>query len=188
MSSDEADEDLLDLLRKHLGLVPQLGPPDTGVLRDAEFVADNAVDVALSMRGTRGAARTVWAAMRAHGVPSAAAATAAATNGEGGADAGAGEKREDDAAEKAAGEGYTAAAWRAHELHPDPAEGERTAEFIFAMDLLNFCFWSEKPEAARFAVEYRGRRWTGYWSLVAALRRALDEGSCVLFQNGCGRG
>ena len=150
MSSDEADEDLLDLLRKHLGLIPQRGPPDTRVLRDAEFVADNAVDVALSMRGTRGAARAVWTAMRSH--PGSAAA--------------------------GGGEGYTAAAWREHELHPDPAGGEETAEFIFAMDLLNFCFWSGRGEGERFVVEYRGRRWTGYWSLVAALRRALDEGSC----------
>ncbi|KAI9872029.1 MAG: hypothetical protein M1830_002134 [Pleopsidium flavum] len=43
------------------------------------------------------------------------------------------------------------------------------------MDLLNFCFWSERGRDDRFAVEYAGKRWTGYWSLVAALKRALDE-------------
>jgi len=75
--------------------------------------------------------------------------------------------------------GYSPATWvSAHELHPDPkmlGEGE-TVAFIFVMDLLNFSFWSEKGEEERFAVEYKGRRWTGYWSLVAGLRRALDEG------------
>jgi hypothetical protein len=37
-------------------------------------------------------------------------------------------------------------------------------------------FWSDLPEDQRYQVEYRGRRWTGYSSLVACLRRALDEG------------
>ena len=37
-------------------------------------------------------------------------------------------------------------------------------------------FWSELSEAERYQVDYRGRRWTGYSSLVASLRRALDEG------------
>lgn len=47
------------------------------------------------------------------------------------------------------------------------------------MDLLNFSFWSEKNEDERFAVEYEGQKWTGYNSLVAALQRALDEGSLL---------
>ena len=47
--------------------------------------------------------------------------------------------------------------------------------FVFTMDLLNFSFWSD-DESAPFEVEYRGRMWRGYWSLVAGLRRALEEG------------
>jgi len=47
--------------------------------------------------------------------------------------------------------------------------------FIFLVDLLNFSFWSQEPGESRFAIEYRGRKWTGYWSLVAALRRAVDD-------------
>ncbi|KAM6518375.1 hypothetical protein FSOLCH5_007144 [Fusarium solani] len=70
---------------------------------------------------------------------------------------------------------YSTATWSEHELHPK-AKDESTVNFIFTMDLLNFSFWSELPEDERFAIEYRGRRWTGYWSLVAALQRALDEG------------
>ena len=46
---------------------------------------------------------------------------------------------------------------------------------IFTMDLLNFSFWSEKNEEERFAVVYKGKRWTGYWSLVAILQRALEQ-------------
>jgi Potential Queuosine, Q, salvage protein family len=70
---------------------------------------------------------------------------------------------------------YSTEAWSAHDLHPK-AKDESTLNFIFTMDLLNFSFWSEKSEEDRFAVEYRGKRWTGYWSLVACLQRAIDEG------------
>lgn len=86
--------------------------------------------------------------------------------------------------------GYSTAAWSEHELHPK-AKDEATVAFIFTMDLLNFSFWSELPDAERFAVEYRGRTWTGYWSLVAALQRALEEGWSALPANrgaGCVHG
>ncbi|KAH6851089.1 hypothetical protein B0I37DRAFT_128146 [Chaetomium sp. MPI-CAGE-AT-0009] len=73
---------------------------------------------------------------------------------------------------------YSPADWSSHELHPNRFDmgDEDTVAFIFTMDLLNFSFWSEKPKTERFAIEYRGKRWTGYWSLVAALQRALEEG------------
>lgn len=72
---------------------------------------------------------------------------------------------------------YSTESWSAHELHPK-AKDESTVDFIFTMDLLNFSFWSDELDASkRFAVDYRGRKWTGYWSLVAVLQRALDEGS-----------
>lgn len=70
---------------------------------------------------------------------------------------------------------YSTDTWSIHELHPK-AKTRETVDFIFTMDLLNFSFWSEMDVETRFAVEYNGKRWTGYWSLVAALQRALDEG------------
>ena len=70
---------------------------------------------------------------------------------------------------------YSTKTWSSHELHPK-AKDESTVAFIFTMDLLNFSFWSEKDDEERYAIEYRGKKWTGYWSLVAALQRALDEG------------
>jgi hypothetical protein len=71
---------------------------------------------------------------------------------------------------------YSTHEWSKHELHPKPSGGEATVNFIFTMNLLNFSFWSELPEVDRFCVEWQGKRWTGYWSLVAALQRALAEG------------
>ncbi|KAK0741817.1 hypothetical protein B0T21DRAFT_360177 [Apiosordaria backusii] len=74
---------------------------------------------------------------------------------------------------------YSPATWSSHELHPHPSKGDKPEDvvaFIFAMDLLNFSFWSEKSEEERFAIEYKGKKWTGYWSLVAGLQRALEEG------------
>ena len=140
MSDDEVDEDLLELLRKSLGIgsnnTPK--PAETGVLEDAEYVYDNSTDVALDMQGTKAAAATIWSLIQ-----------------------------EKD---------YSAREWTKHELHPK-AKNESTVDFIFLMDLINFSFWSDKDEPdEKFAVDFRGKRWTGYWSLVASIQRALDDG------------
>ncbi len=146
MSDDEPDLELLALLRQHLqGKLTLDDEPETGVLEGAEYVYDNAIDVAIDMRSTKNAAAVIHAQMQ---------------------------KKE-----------YSPATWSSHELHPDRMliGDEAAVAFVFTMDLLNFSFWSEKPDADRFAIEYRGKRWTGYWSLVAALQRALDEGGFQLF-------
>jgi hypothetical protein len=138
MSDDEADPELLELLRQHfLGKPAVEAEPETGVLEDAEFVYDNSIDVALDMRATKNTAAIIYAQMQ---------------------------KTK-----------YSTASWAEHELHPK-VKDETTVAFIFTMDLLNFSFWSPKSEDERFAVMFRDKRWTGYWSLVASLQRALDEG------------
>ncbi|KAI5363028.1 putative queuosine salvage protein family [Septoria linicola] len=144
MSDDEADPELLELLRQRLGIssAPQDGVPrDTGVLKNAEFIYSNSIDVHVDMYGTKGAASHIYKAMQERG--------------------------------------YSTQTWSAHELHPKPSEGFSEVDivnFVFTMDLLNFSFWSELSNEERFQVEYRNQRWTGYNSLVACLRRALDEG------------
>lgn len=138
MSDDEADPGLLDFLRQHFqkaSLAPKI--PETHVLEGAEYVYDNAIDVALDYRSTKAAAAMIYDQMQ---------------------------KKE-----------YSTKTWAEHELHPK-AKDESTVAFIFTMDLLNFSFWSEKNDEERFAVEYKGKKWTGYWSLIASLQRALDEG------------
>ncbi|KAF4549122.1 putative queuosine salvage protein [Elsinoe fawcettii] len=139
MSDDEADPELLELLRKSLGIKPKSNEitSETKVLRDAEYIYGNAIDVAIDRAGTVNAAELIWEEMQRRS--------------------------------------YSTAAWSGHELHPK-AKDEATLNFIFTMDLLNFSFWSELPEEKRWSVHYREKRWTGYWSLVAALQRALDEG------------
>jgi len=53
----------------------------------------------------------------------------------------------------------------------------KTAGWVLVLDALNFCFWSSDPDPVqRWRVEYRGQLHDGYWALVAALRRATDEG------------
>ncbi|KAK5060104.1 hypothetical protein LTR84_009988 [Exophiala bonariae] len=142
MSDDEADPELLELLRQSLGLGPgsSTAPPTTGVLKSAEYIYDNSIDVAISTAGTKAAAETIWLLMQQ--------------------------------------KSYSTQTWSEHELHPQ-AKDEATVNFIFTMNLLNFSFWSELPPEERFAVEYKDQRWTGYWSLVAALQRALDEGYAI---------
>lgn len=41
--------------------------------------------------------------------------------------------------------------------------------------LINPRFWSGLSVTERYQVEYKGERWTGYRSLLACLRRALDD-------------
>ena len=72
--------------------------------------------------------------------------------------------------------GYSTKDWSKHELHPKTKD-ESTVDFIFLMDLINFSFWSDLDDAdQQFSLEYKTDKWTGYWSLVAAIQRALDEG------------
>ena len=140
MSDEDVDEELLELLRQSLLGEGNEAPTvaKTGVLEDAEFVYDNATDVALDMQGTKGAAASIWSLIQ-----------------------------EKD---------YSIRDWSKHELHPK-AKDKSTVDFIFLMDLLNFSFWSDQTDPdQRFAVEYQGKKWSGYWSLIAAIQRALDEG------------
>ena len=138
MSDDEADLELVALLRQHYFGKPAVDEDaETGVLQSAEHVYDNAIDVALDMRSCKNAAESIHSQMKA--------------------------------------KNYTTSTWAEHELHPKTRD-ESTVAFIFTMDLLNFSFWSELSEADRFGIDYRGKKWTGYWSLVAALQRALEEG------------
>ncbi|CAG9944256.1 unnamed protein product [Clonostachys rosea f. rosea IK726] len=138
MSDDEADPELVELLRQHFqGKLDIKQESETGVLEDCEYVFDSSIDIAIDMRHCKKAAEEIYTQMQ---------------------------KKD-----------YSTSTWSEHELHPK-AKDEATVNFIFTMDLLNFSFWSELPDKERFAIEYKGKRWTGYWSLVAALQRALDEG------------
>ncbi|KAL8943029.1 MAG: hypothetical protein Q9216_001317 [Gyalolechia sp. 2 TL-2023] len=140
MSDSEPDEELLSLLRQSLGINGGSSPSkviDTKVLKDAEYVYDHSIDVALDTHGTKAAAATIWKSMQ--------------------------EKK------------YSFKTWSEHTLHPKTKD-ESTVNFIFLMDLLNFCFWSEHPVPTEcFSVDYQGQTFTGYWSLVAAIHRALEE-------------
>lgn len=78
---------------------------------------------------------------------------------------------------KASGPELRLAGWKAlHELNPRAAD-EAAVNWVFVADTLNFSFWSEHDEH-KCLVGYRGRTYSGYWSLCAAINRALDEGWC----------
>ncbi|XP_037350013.1 queuosine salvage protein [Talpa occidentalis] len=65
--------------------------------------------------------------------------------------------------------------WKAlHELNPRVAD-EAAINWVFVVDTLNFSFWSEQADH-KCLVGYGGKTYSGYWSLCAAVNRALDEG------------
>ncbi|RPD57443.1 hypothetical protein L226DRAFT_467652 [Lentinus tigrinus ALCF2SS1-7] len=89
-------------------------------------------------------------------------------------------------------ESYAPRTWRTHPLHICPAEPfswkdpstHACLNWIFLISSLNFSFWSElEGQHGRYGVEWR-EGWdsdrmvvhTGYWSLVAAIDRALEDG------------
>ncbi|PVU94515.1 hypothetical protein BB561_002497 [Smittium simulii] len=73
-------------------------------------------------------------------------------------------------------EKYSTETWKLHPLNPKD-NTDNTIEWIFVVDLLNFCFWTKPSDKFReYAVTYKGVKYTGYWSLCACISRALDEG------------
>jgi hypothetical protein len=52
---------------------------------------------------------------------------------------------------------------------------ERSANWILALDAMNFCFWSEKDQP-RWRVVYKGETLDGYLAEAAALTRAVEDG------------
>lgn len=77
---------------------------------------------------------------------------------------------------------YSTETWASHPLNPD-TKTINTVDWIFTVDLLNFSFWSNFDDhdtghssSQRFSVSYKGTLYTGYWSLAAAINKALDQG------------
>ncbi|KAI5981699.1 hypothetical protein EDD15DRAFT_2391668 [Pisolithus albus] len=93
--------------------------------------------------------------------------------------------------QKIAAERYSPRTWRTQPLHICPPEPyshsdpltRQCLNWIFIISALNFSFWSEKDSTPeRYGVEWRKGYGveervvhTGYWSLVAAVNRALEE-------------
>lgn len=77
---------------------------------------------------------------------------------------------------------YSTDTWSSHVLNPKTKDSS-TIDWIFTIDTLNFSFWSDidkkdtgNPASKSFAIEYKGNTYTGYWSLCAAINKALDNG------------
>ncbi|KAI9206437.1 UPF0553 protein C9orf64-like protein [Polychytrium aggregatum] len=69
---------------------------------------------------------------------------------------------------------YSTHSWKQNDLHPKDASID-ALQWVFLVDTLNFSFYHTPPEKP-FTVTYRGKAYTGYWSLCACINRALDEG------------
>ncbi|KAI8147595.1 hypothetical protein BJV82DRAFT_507767 [Fennellomyces sp. T-0311] len=77
---------------------------------------------------------------------------------------------------------YSTQTWNEHELQPKTLD-KSTVDWIFLVDCLNFSFWSDvdtsdkcQPHPERYTVSLHGKAYTGYWSLCAAINRALAQG------------
>jgi hypothetical protein len=57
-------------------------------------------------------------------------------------------------------------------LHATALPPRLFCNYLLLLEALNFSFWDQEP---RWRVPYRGARYDGYWALVAALHRGLNE-------------
>lgn len=86
--------------------------------------------------------------------------------------------------DKASEAAFGLSGWKSlHELNPRAAS-EEAVSWVFLVDTLNFSFWSESAEQ-KCLVRYKGKAYSGYWALCAAVNRALDDGQCG--RGGAGR-
>ncbi|XP_066999735.2 queuosine 5'-phosphate N-glycosylase/hydrolase [Anabrus simplex] len=68
-----------------------------------------------------------------------------------------------------------------HELHPQTVD-EAAVQWIFVVDTLNFCFWTES-QREKWEVTFHGKSYTGYFAWCAAVNRALEEGIAITDPN-----
>lgn len=62
------------------------------------------------------------------------------------------------------------------EIHPK-TPNEEALNWIFLVDTLNFCFWTQNGD--HWSVTWKGKKYTGYFALCAAVNRALEEGYSI---------
>ncbi|XP_073986152.1 queuosine 5'-phosphate N-glycosylase/hydrolase [Rhodnius prolixus] len=66
-----------------------------------------------------------------------------------------------------------------HETFPRNLSENDAVNWIFLLDALNFCFWTKRDDE-KFSVELKGKIYTGYFALCAALHKALSNGATLL--------
>lgn len=87
---------------------------------------------------------------------------------------------------------YTVADWSEVPLHPTTAlhPPQEVLDWVWLVSSLNFSFWSDLPADQRYGVRWKTgvdgkgtpgeeKVHTGYWSLIAALHRAKENGTDV---------
>lgn len=66
--------------------------------------------------------------------------------------------------------------WQKHDLNPQGQSEQDMINWIFFVDTVNFSFWPEEGEVKFGVKDHNGKLQTGYWSLCAAVNRALKVG------------
>lgn len=64
--------------------------------------------------------------------------------------------------------------WNDFPLHfTDFQNAEQKAAWVFLIDTMNYAFWTPEGQVP-FTASYKGKSYTGYWSLCASLKRYID--------------
>ena len=73
-------------------------------------------------------------------------------------------------------EGFGRKIWQKNDLNPKGQSEQEMINWIFFVDTVNFSFWPEEGDVKFGVKDHNGKLQTGYWSLCAAVNRALRVG------------
>ena len=77
-------------------------------------------------------------------------------------------------------DGFGRNSWEKNDLNPRGKTDQHMINWVFFVDTLNFSFWPDEG-AVKFGVkDHTGKLQTGYWSLCAAVNRALEDGIPII--------
>jgi len=72
-------------------------------------------------------------------------------------------------------DGFGMGVWDAHDLNPKTKD-QAAIDWIFFVDTVNFSFWPDEGDVKYGVKDKHGTLQTGYWSICAAVNRALALG------------
>ena len=73
-------------------------------------------------------------------------------------------------------DGFGRKIWQKHDLNPQGQSEQEMINWIFFVDTVNFSFWPDEGDVKFGVKDHNGKLQTGYWSLCAAVNRALKVG------------
>ena len=77
-------------------------------------------------------------------------------------------------------DGFGRKMWEEQGMYPEGLNEKEIINWVFFLDTVNFSFWPDEGEVKFGIRDKNGKLQTGYWSLCAAVNRALNDGIPII--------